>query len=194
MRFLPRGRRPRRSTPATITAALAGGRPGDLCLLQGNLGVAATGAAVAAARAAGMTVAMNPSPVDLGYAALFPEVDVLIVNREEALAFAGGMDPEALRALRTGQVVLTQGADGALLVSGAAMEAVRAEPARAVDPTGAGDTFLAAALAHAAPRGWRLDAAALRAGARAAALTVARAGAFAALPSREELAGIMAAP
>ena len=89
---------------------------------------------------------------------------------------------------------MTQGADGALLVSRAAVEAVPAEPAQAVDPTGAGDTFLAAALAHAAPRGWRLDAAALRAGARAAALTVARAGAFAALPSREELAGIMAAP
>ena len=58
--------------PATIVAALAGGRRGDLCLLQGNLSVAATGAAVAAARAAGMTVAMNPSPVDLGYRGPLP--------------------------------------------------------------------------------------------------------------------------
>ncbi len=177
--------------PAKVTTALAEAVPGDLCLLQGNLSLLATSAAVRAAKAAGAVVAMNPSPVDPAMEELFAEVDILCVNGSEARAF--GIGDGALPATGPRQIVLTRGAAGAVLIAPDGPRLVPAVQAEVVDPTGAGDTFFAAALAHAAPRGWRLDADALAAGARAAALTVARAGAFAALPSAEELSAIMSA-
>jgi ribokinase len=176
--------------PAAATAALAPARPGDLCLLQGNLTPATTAAAVAAARAAGLVVAINPSPVDPAVAPLLPQTDLVVLNRAEAVALAGADTADALRRLAP-LVVLTRGAEGALRITATAAEPVAAVPVAVVDPTAAGDAFLAAALAHAAPRGWRPDAAALAAGAAAAALAVARPGAFAALPTRTELARLM---
>jgi ribokinase len=164
---------------------------GDLCVMQGNLSLGASATAIRTARKRGMTVAFNPSPSEARYVDLFGETDLLFLNRIEALACAGSLAPEALRALGAGQVVVTLGAEGAMLVAAEGEETVPASPARPVDPTGAGDAFMAAALAHAAPRGWRLDGAALAAGAAAAALTVGREGAFAALPSREEMAAII---
>ena len=66
---------------------------------------------------------------------------------------------------------------------------VGAEAVAAVDTTGCGDAFcsvMAAALA----RGFTLDRA-IAAAQKAAALTATRPGAFAALPSRAELAAIL---
>jgi ribokinase len=68
---------------------------------------------------------------------------------------------------------------------------VPAEPAAVRDTTGAGDAFLGATLASALLRRREIDAVALRAGAKAAAIAVSRPGAFAALPTLAELAGIM---
>ena len=123
--------------------------------------------------------------------------DALFLNEEEARALTG-RDGEATAPALSGEetVVLTLGAWGAPLASRLRVETVPAAPARAVDPTGAGDALMAAAPAHAAPRGWRPDAAAVAAGVRAAgvraaALTVGREGVFAALPTREELAAIL---
>ncbi len=178
----------------TAIAGLASAAPGDLCLLQGNLTSGTTAAVIAEARRRGMRIALNPSPVVAGFAPLLAQVDALFLNREEALAFARATTPEAVRALGAGQAVITLGAEGALLVrADGAVLLVEAVRVAAVDPTGAGDAFLGTALAQAARRSWRLDGAALRAGAAAAALAASRPGAFAALPSREELAAIIAA-
>ncbi len=168
-------------TGEAVAAALAGARTGDLCLLQGNLSLETTRGAITAARARGMAVAFNPSPVDPGFAALFGDVDILFVNSDEAAAFGDAV-------ASAGSVVRTLGAEGAVLDGTLHVPAVRAQ---VVDPTGAGDAFLGAALAVSREREWHIDQAALEAGARAAALVVGRAGAFGALPSREELAAFM---
>ncbi|RSS66664.1 carbohydrate kinase family protein [Streptomyces sp. WAC06614] len=105
-------------------------------------------------------------------------VSVLLPNADEARLLAGRTDVReaaAALSLRFPLVVVTLGAAGVLLASAGAVTAeVPAEPAEAVDTTGAGDAFtggfLAARLAGAAPA----DAA--RAGCRAAAAAVVRLG------------------
>jgi ribokinase len=175
-----------------LAGAFVAAKPGELCLLQGNLASDTTEALIETARECGLAVALNPSPAQPGFRGLLASVDILFLNRTEALMFAGSEDPAAVRALGVRQVVVTKGSEGALLVTREGTEAVAAVPARSIDPTGAGDAFLGAALAHARPRGWQLDRSALAAGAAAAALTVGQEGAFASLPDREALAAIIA--
>ena len=67
-----------------------------------------------------------------------------------------------------------------------------AAAATIVDTTGAGDCFMATALASAALRGVDLDARALAHAARAAALTVSRPGTMRAFPTASEMAAILA--
>ncbi len=174
-------------SPEVLRAALAGAGPGDLCLVQGNLSVATTRAAVDAAKALGMAVAFNPSPVDPAFAGLFENVDVLFLNRNEAAAYGAIVSA-------AGAVVETLGAEGARMSGRDGEVRIAAAPTTAIDPTGAGDAFLGAALAVARGRAWRIDCDALTAGARAAALVVGRAGAFPAMPTRDEMAAIIAAP
>lgn len=176
-----------------VDAALARAHAGDLCVLQGNLSPGATAAAMAQARRGGLVVALNPSPMAPWLGPFAGRADALFVNAEEAMALTGAeREAAALALLAQGarRVVLTLGALGALIASEAGLELVPAPRARAVDPTGAGDTLMAAALAHATGRGWLPDAEAVAAGARAAALAVSREGAFGALPSRDELKGL----
>ncbi|MFN3613693.1 MAG: PfkB family carbohydrate kinase [Rubrimonas sp.] len=174
-------------TAGTIAQSLEAARPGDLLVVQGNLTVESTAATLNLARERGMRTALNPSPAQAGFAPLLALADMLFVNCEEAEAFGGA---DALAATCE-QLVLTQGAEGAALREGARTETISAVRTKVADPTGAGDTFMGVALAASQGRGWKLDAAALAAGARAAALTVARDGAFAALPTRAEMTAVM---
>lgn len=179
-------------TPALAEAALETARPGDLVALQLNLSIGATLAALRAARARGCATALNPSP--LGGPVpddVWPLVDTAFLNAGEAAALGGA---EALHARGVARVVVTLGARGASMSGAEGALSVLAEPASAVDPTGAGDAFMAVALASALRRGAALDGRALRHGARAAAVVVARPGAVAALPSPEEMAAILASP
>ncbi|RKN49163.1 carbohydrate kinase family protein [Micromonospora endolithica] len=122
--------------------------------------------ALAAARERGLTTsvdAASAAPLRRVGAATFlgwvREVDLLLVNADEAAVLAGGLDPAAQgRALCASarRVVLKRGAAGAVWVDRTAT--VTVAPARriaVVDPTGAGDAFaaglLAAWLAGAAP-------------------------------------------
>lgn len=182
---------------ASLSAAAArdfasGARHGEWLLLQGNLSFAATAAAIEAASRKGACVMLNPAPLDAAMAALLPRCDVVVVNVVEARALTGEDGSSAARTLRargTGQVVVTLGHGGCLVAEGDASRHLPAPPVRAVDTTGAGDTFcgvLAALLAT----GRTLDAAAVPAQ-RAAALTVSRPGAFAALPDAAELRALL---
>ncbi|MFF5545607.1 carbohydrate kinase family protein [Streptomyces olivaceoviridis] len=123
-------------------------------------------AALAAARARGVPVSLDPASagflVELGvdrFLAFAEGLDVLLPSRDEACLLTGLPDPAdaAAKLSRLVPLVVAKaGADGALVArSGAAPARVPAVPAEPRDTTGAGDAFtgafLAALLAGAAP-------------------------------------------
>jgi ribokinase len=140
-------------SPEAVEAALAGA-DGGVALIGLEVSDAAVLAGARAARAAGLQVVLNPAPARPLSDELLALSPVLTPNGGEAAALSGEDDPEAaarVLASRTGApVVVTVGADGALLVDGDAVERIPAPAVEAVDTTGAGDAFngaLAAALA-----------------------------------------------
>ncbi|MEU9231876.1 carbohydrate kinase family protein [Streptomyces subrutilus] len=144
--------------------------------------------ALRAAVARGVPVSVDPASAGF-LAGLGPQrfleavagARVLLPNEDEARLLAGLPEPAGVAraaarlSRRIPLVVVTRGAAGALVAERGRITAeVTAEPAEAVDSTGAGDAFtggfLAARLAGADP------AEAARAGCRTAALAVARLG------------------
>ncbi|MFB2551766.1 PfkB family carbohydrate kinase [Ensifer soli] len=181
--------------PHEVEKRLVHASSGDRLVVQGNLSRETTAAVLAAARRRGMVTAVNPSPVRDYFPSLWPFVDIVCLNRGEALSLTGATGPEAaahLLARGVGQVVLTAGGEGALLADRDGVCRVPAVAVDVVDTTGAGDTFLSVALASAALRSGRLDRRAIEDAARASAITVARPGTHSAFPSVSELAGILA--
>ncbi len=142
-------------------------------------------AGLAAARAAGCTVSLDPAStgplraygVDR-WLADTAGVDLLLPNADEARLLTGCADAvDAARALarRHAAVAVTLGADGALWASGGVLVHRPARPADVVDTTGAGDAFTAGLLSV-----WTAGgdpAAALHAGLERAAAVVGRPGA-----------------
>jgi sugar/nucleoside kinase (ribokinase family) len=124
--------------------------------LLGAVSRAAGRAALAAARAAGCTVSVDPaSTAPLAEAgterwlADTAGVDLLLPNAAEARLLTGCADPaDAARALaaRHRAVAVTLGADGALWCAGGDVLHRPALPVDVVDTTGAGDAFAAGAL------------------------------------------------
>jgi ribokinase len=164
------------------------GRKGDILLMQGNLTVEATCAALRAGRDIGMTSVLNPAPIQAGYAALLPLVDVAVFNRVEAELFGGHADPlragTAIRDRGVPHAIVTLGAEGAILVDGAGVAHVAAPKVTAVDTVGAGDT-LCGALAAALTRGIPVSGA-IALAVEAASLTVTRKGTQKSFPTRPE--------
>jgi ribokinase len=150
-------------------------------------------AVVAAVHAAGGAVVLNPAPARAVDAAVLARVDVLVPNRTELALLSGSEVPESVgdaAALASGisgprALVVTLGADGALVVDGPGLERIEAPAVEAVDSTGAGDAFCGA-LADALARGAELVEA-TRWAVRAAALSVTRPGAQGGLPSAADL-------
>ena len=152
-------------------------------------------AAAAQAQSAGCPVLLNPSPIQPLPAALWPLVDILVVNEVEATALAGqnvatpaeaALAAQALRAKGPAQVVVTLGAAGAVAADATGSRYHPGLVVKAVDTTAAGDTFLGA-LAVTLARGEPLDAA-VREGIRASALCVTQPGAQPSIPTRAAVA------
>ena len=142
----------------------------------------------AAAAASGGTVVLNPAPASLLSAALLERVDVLVPNRIELAQLAGSAEAgglaaveEMARGLPVPTVVVTLGADGAILVSGGDAVVLPAPPVEVVDTTGAGDAFCGA-IAEALARGVAIDEATARA-VHAGSLATTRRGAQPSLPT-----------
>ena len=169
--------------------------PGGTLVLQGNLERRTSVELVEAARARSARIAFNPSPWMPWASDLLARVHAVFVNEGEALAATGAEGERAVATLLEAgpeAAVLTRGARGALLgARGRPAVEVAAVPTSILDTTGAGDTYLAVALASAARRGTGLDAAALEHAARASAITVSRPGTLSAFPSAAELAAIL---
>ncbi|MDX3639921.1 ribokinase [Streptomyces sp. MB09-02B] len=145
----------------------------------------------------GTRFVLNPSPPRELPAEVLAACDPLIVNEHEARVIVGGElagspSPEdwarALLALGPRSVVVTLGAEGALVATPEGSARVAAVKVDAVDTTGAGDAFTAALA-------WKLGAGSEPAeaaayAARVGAAAVTRAGAQVSFPTAEEVAAL----
>jgi ribokinase len=165
---------------------------GDILVLQGNLRAAITDTCLRAAKAAGATTILNPSPLS-GVAPDLTAVDIVVVNQGEAFEITGHSDPKraARDLLRRGAkaAIVTLGAEGCLLLEGGSVDLIPAIKVAAVDTSGAGDVFCGC-LAGCLMKGWTLARSA-RLAVAAAALAVGRHGTLEACPSRAELLKLM---
>lgn len=119
------------------------------------------------------------------------EVDAFVPNEDEARRYTRSGDTAAaleLLAARTGLVVVTRGGHGALALDSATGERceVRAPAVTAIDPTGAGDCFVAA-FCGARTAGWDLRTSVAFA-VLAGSLSVQRLGGASSAPTASELA------
>lgn len=193
---------------AVIAAATA-------TLVQLESPLEAIAAALRLARESGRIAILNPAPANVAVPReLLALADILTPNETECAAlFARHLgeriDGEAIASLDSprlhalcrdllpgGTVVVTLGAagcfvshaDGSLRGDDSAWYRLPAEPATAVDTTGAGDAFNGALAAALALRPGAAFALHLREAHRYAALSTERPGAAASMPTREQLA------
>lgn len=146
----------------------------------------------AAVESAGGQVVLNPAPARALPPALLSEVDVLVPNRTELAFLTGAPEPSTLdEAAELASslagpraVVVTLGADGALVVHNGQTTHVPAVSVDAVDATGAGDAFCGA-LADGLARGKSLPDATAWA-VRVAGISTTRWGAQSGMPTREQ--------
>ncbi len=146
------------------------------------------------AKERGMTTILNPAPFAPLPEAIYPYVDILTPNETEAEDLTGikvqTLDDakkaaSILHSRGCSMVIITLGAQGALLSQGESLEHFPAFPVKAIDSVAAGDAFngaLAAALTAHQPLH-----AALRFANAAGALCTTRRGAQESLPTREEI-------
>jgi ribokinase len=182
--------------PEEIQPTLARLARGDVALLQGNLPLPTTLAALRAARAAGARTVMNASPLKYPYRDLYALIDVLVVNEIETEGLAGTQDIDAalrwFRAHGVGAAIVSLGGEGARALDAAGAIAVPASRVEAIDTAGAGDALcgalaagLAQGLALAPALGWAV---------RAASLSVTRRGTSGSFPSRVEMQALREHP
>ncbi|WP_103064087.1 ribokinase [Actinomyces qiguomingii] len=184
-----------RLSAAAVEAALARGpRPG-LILTQNEIPAESVIAVGLKAREMKVTAVLNAAPYVSYGQELHGLFDFLIVNEEEALAYAGHeAAPQdisgwlrlaaQLRSIAP-EVIVTLGAAGAVYVGGRGERAVPAFHVQAVDTTGAGDSFVGT-LCAALVRGEDLDSALERA-TIAGALTTLGAGAQESMPGESQI-------
>ena len=167
--------------------------PGDVVLLQNEINLIPY--IMRRAFEKGMRVAFNAAPMDKNVLSNpLDTVSWLIVNETEGEFLTGETVPEKIadsisERWKKTALVLTLGTDGCLYRDGAQSISLPAKEVRAVDTTGAGDTFtgffLASAVCGKSPEY------SLRLATAAAALSVTRPGASVSVPSLEEAEDFM---
>jgi ribokinase len=188
-----------RLSPADVLAAQPAFSRTDLVVLQLEIPLETVEAAAQMARQAGVPVILNPAPAQPLPDRLLADVSILTPNETEAGLLTGlpvdgvesaGKAADQLRARGVGTVIVTLGAKGAFVATGAARKLVPGFTVQAVDTTAAGDTFNGA-LAVALAEGLPFDQVVPFAHA-AAAISVTRLGAQPSAPSRAEIEQFLA--
>jgi ribokinase len=165
-----------------------------LLLLQLEVPMDSVQRAAAVAKEAGCTVLLNPAPAQALPEALWPLLDILVLNENESQLLSGlavtdvsSAAAAATLLLRRGprDVIVTLGEQGVVWAGAAGSRHFAAQQVQAVDTTAAGDTFIGA-LAALLVEGRAMEEALAHA-IRAAAICVTRAGAQASMPTREEV-------
>jgi ribokinase len=144
------------------------------------------------ARAAGLQVALNAAPAHALPPELLGMVDVLIVNEGELRAISQSQASmvDAMTTLPCQTVVVTLGARGAVARQGHDLYYQSGFSVRAVDTTGAGDTFCGVLIAQLAAGQAMTQA--LPFASAAAALCCTQAGAQSSVPPATEVSAFLA--
>jgi ribokinase len=171
----------------------------DVVVVQNEVPIETTGAAIEVGLAAAATTIFNPAPATAACRELARTADVVIVNETE-LAILAGVDVDAASAtedivaaadrVRADRpVVVTLGARGVVATIDGEVVEVPSLAGEVVDTTGAGDAFvgaIAARLAEGASLRDALDDAIV-----VASIVVGRPGAGPAMPTAEEVASVI---
>ena len=173
---------------ALIDRALAALSPGDLLVMQNE--ISNMPLLLTRAREKGVRMILNVSPVEGAPDSLPLEtVDLFFLNEHEAKAVARtdtDVEGALLRRYPAAKFVITYGAKGAAVAAAGANRLwADARRVRAVDTTGAGDTFLGYYVSRMAQGA--ADEECLRYATQAAALCVQRPGAAPSIPLLEEV-------
>ena len=184
--------------PEHVREALATLQPraGDIVLVGHEIPTAVAHEALRIGRESGATTILNPAPAGGLEASTLALADIVTPNRGELAILAGvvGLPADATPAdaaralldeLGLRAVLVSLGADGALLVEAGGASTIPAPQVAVVDSTGAGDA-LNGALAAGLADGLALGDAAARA-VRAASLATTLAGAREGMPTIDEL-------
>jgi len=174
-------------TQAQIDEVFAQFDAGDLLVLQNEVNCLPE--IIRCAHARGMKIALNPSPITAALAEIPVELcDILFVNEIEAGQFCGvekaTLEQLAERFPKT-MLVYTMGSHGASVYADGKTYHQDAVRVKAVDTTGAGDTFTGYFLA-AICEGMEIEDA-LKLATKAAAISVTRPGASVSVPLRAEV-------
>ncbi len=169
--------------------------PADVILVGHEIRTGAAHEALRLGRLAGATTILNPAPADGLPRPTLDLADILTPNRSELERLGGAGKPAAAAKSLLGPggkraVVVSLGAEGALLVQGRRATPIRAPHVEAVDTVGAGDT-LNGALATGLAAGLGLAEAVGRA-VVAASLAVTRPGAREGMPTAAALEAALA--
>ena len=176
-------------TQQEVDAALANFAAGDLLLMQNETSCLAY--AIQAAKARGMFVCLNPSPVTQALTdAPLQLVDCFILNEVEAAQLGGGETPDEMldgmsKRYPNAMVVLTLGEDGCVCCKDGERFKQPCFNVKPVDTTAAGDTFTGYFLA--AFTGGLPIPEALKRASCAAAIAVTRMGAAPSIPQKTEV-------
>jgi ribokinase len=179
---------------SAITSAAPVLAAARVALFQLEVPIDAIAAGIVEARG---VVILNPAPAQPLPVSMLAGVSILVPNRTELGVLAGVDEPESLDAVEDavgllgfgGRVVVTLGADGAVVAEGGVLTHVPAPAIDPVDTTAAGDAFCGA-LADATARDEALVDA-VRWAVHAGALAATRIGAQPSLPTRDAVLSFM---
>ena len=181
-------------TPNDLVDAIPAVEGAEVLLVQLEIPLTTVEYIVAIAAKAGVKVILNPAPACPLPDALLRNVSIITPNKKEAEMISGikvinlETAKHAARIIKNrgvGNVIITLGADGALVLSGGNFIQVPALSVTAFDTTAAGDVFNGA-LAVAIAEGYDLTEATKYA-CKAAAISVTRLGAQASAPYKNEV-------
>ncbi len=176
-------------TPSDCDEILKNFGRGDLVLMQYE--TSCVEYMIRKAKDKGMLTALNPSPYTHQLKSLpYELIDYLILNEDEGKSISGKTDiVEALDVLCTlcpnGNIIYTLGAKGSIYANKNERTQAPAFKVKAVDTTGAGDTFTGYVLEKLI--GGSTPAEALRFASAASALAVQKAGAAETIPCKDEV-------
>ncbi|MFE7065105.1 ribokinase [Sutcliffiella sp. NPDC057660] len=172
-----------------VDRVLADFQVGDFLVLQNEINCGEY--IIDAAHEKGITIALNPSPMNASIRKLdLTKIDYLILNELEGREITGRSEPgEILDHLLTTynnlKVVLTLGTKGSIYRDAVQEFKQRIFEADVVDTTAAGDTFMGYFLCTVAKNGNIVEA--LEVASKAASVTVSRSGAAKSIPFLDEV-------